>query len=161
VLRLGEMHTVMAALLAVGNVIEDCGLDEAWSEADIYGPTTTRQILDAKHMKRALEAHMTTVQALYDLCVEEFFLDHPDLKGPCAEAAQHLQQEMLKEQQNMLAIIGSQRVLNMMAEFDKKKEAQSTLFKFVRRYMKMVLLIYTFIRATRNGLQMGAPPVIP
>ena len=82
-------------------------------------------------MKRALEAHMTTVQALYDLYVEDFFLGHPDLKGPCAEAVQqfdwscvqHLQQEMLKDQQNMLAIIGSQRILNMMAEFDNKKEA--------------------------------------
>lgn len=57
-------------------------------------------------MKRALEAHMTTVQALYDLYVEEFFLDHPQLKEPCVEAAQqldqscvqHLQEEMLKEQ---------------------------------------------------------------
>ena len=84
------MHTVMAALWPVGNVIEDSGLDEAWSKADIYGLTTTRQILDAKHMKRALEAHTSTVQALYDLCVEEFFLDHPYLKGPCAEAAQQL-----------------------------------------------------------------------
>jgi len=40
----------------------------------------------------------------------------------------------------------------MMAEFDKKKEAQSALFKFAWRYMKMVLLIYTFIHATRDGL---------
>jgi len=60
VLRLGEMHTVMAALRAVGNAIEDSGLDEAWSGADIYGSITTRQILEVKHMKRALEAHMTT-----------------------------------------------------------------------------------------------------
>ena len=103
VLRLGEMHTVMAALWAARSAIEDSGLDEAWSEADIYGPTTTRQMLEAKHMKRALEAHMTTVQALYDLYVEEFFLDHPQLKEPCVEAAQqldqscvqHLQEEML------------------------------------------------------------------
>jgi len=29
VLRLGEMHTVMAVLRAVGNAIEDSGLDEA------------------------------------------------------------------------------------------------------------------------------------
>ena len=55
VLRLGEMHTVMTALRAAGNTIEDSGLDDAWMEADIYGPTTTRQILEAKHMKRALE----------------------------------------------------------------------------------------------------------
>ncbi len=160
VLRLGEMHTVMAALRAAGNAIEDSGLEEAWSEADIYGPTTTRQILEARHMKRALEAHMTTVQVLYDLYVEEFFLDHPELKGPCVEAAQqldrscvhHLQQEMLKEQQGMLGVFDSHRVLKMMAEFDKKKEAQSQLFTFVRIYMKMVLLIYTFIRATCDGL---------
>ena len=105
-LRLGEMHTVMAALRTVGNAIEDSGLEDAWSEADIYGPTTTRQILEAKHMKRALDAHMTTVLALCDLYVEEFFLDHPYLQGPCTVAAQqldqscvqHLQEQMLKEQ---------------------------------------------------------------
>ena len=39
-----------------------------------------------------------------------------------------------------------------MAEFDQKRESQSSLFKFVRTYMRMVLLIYTFIRATRDGL---------
>ncbi len=74
----------MAALWAGGNAIEDIGLDEAWSAADIYGPTTIRQILKAKHMKRGLEAHMTTVQVIYDLYMEEFFLDRPELKGPCA-----------------------------------------------------------------------------
>ena len=52
-----------------GNVIEDHDLDEVWSEADIYGPTMTRQILEAKHM-RSLEAHITTVQALHDSYVE-------------------------------------------------------------------------------------------
>jgi len=111
-------------------------------------------------MIRALEAYLTTVQALFDLYMEEFFLEHPSLKGPCAEAAQqvdlscleHMQQEMSKAQQNMLATIETNKVLKMMAEFDQKKEAQSPLFKFVRHYMRIVLLIYTFIRATRDGL---------
>ena len=117
-------------------------------------PSQTRQILETKHMKRALEAHMTTTQALCDLYVEEFFLYH--LKGPCTTAVQQpdlsclqqLQKDMLKEQQNMLAILDSQTVLAMMTEFDEKKERQSLLFKFVRTYMRMVLLIYMFIRAT-------------
>ncbi len=69
VLRLGEMHTVMAALRAAGNAIEDSGLDEAWSEADIYGPTTTRQIIESKHMKRALEAtHHDGPSSLRPIC---------------------------------------------------------------------------------------------
>ncbi len=64
VLRLGEMHTVMAAFRAAGNAIDDSEVDDAWSEADICGPTTTKQIPDAKHMKTALEEHMTTVFAM-------------------------------------------------------------------------------------------------
>ena len=99
VLTLGEMHTMLAALRTCGNAIEDSGLDEAWSEADIYGPTTTRQIIEAKHMKRALEAHLTTAQALFDLYMEEFFLEHPSLKGPCAEAAQQVDLSCLEYMQ--------------------------------------------------------------
>ena len=52
----------------------------------------------------------------------------------------------------MLTILDSKTVRKMMAEFDKKRGSQSSLFKFVRTYMRMVLLIYTFIRATRVGL---------
>ena len=39
-----------------------------------------------------------------------------------------------------------------MAKFDEKKEANVPFFKFMCRYMWMMLLIYTFIRATRDGL---------
>ncbi len=89
-------------------------------------------------MKRALEEYMTTVEFHYDPYVKEFFLDHSVPNGPCVEAAQqldrscvhHLQQKMLKEQQSMLAVFGSHGVLKIMAEFDKKKEAQSQLFNF-------------------------------
>ncbi len=38
------MHTVTGALQAAGNAIEDSGYEEAWCEADIYRPTTTRQM---------------------------------------------------------------------------------------------------------------------
>ena len=159
-LRLGEMHTVMAALRAVGSAIEHSGLDEAWCEADIYGPVTTRQILEAKHTKRALEAHITTIQALYDLYVEELFLEYPHLLGPCTDSAQqvnksctvYVQQEMIKEQQAMLATLESNNVLEVMAKFDEERKATSPIFKFVRHYMQMVLVIYTFIRSTRDGL---------
>lgn len=61
VLRLGEMHTVMTALRAAGNTIEDSGLDEAWNEADIYGPTTTMQIIEEK-------THEEGSRSTYDNC---------------------------------------------------------------------------------------------
>ncbi|KAH3735889.1 hypothetical protein DPMN_042449 [Dreissena polymorpha] len=34
--RLGELHTVMAALRALGTSIENSGIDDAWIEADVY-----------------------------------------------------------------------------------------------------------------------------
>ena len=52
----------------------------------------------------------------------------------------------------MLSIFDSQTVLKMMAEFDEMRGSQSSLFKFVWTCMRMVLLIYAFIRATRDGL---------
>ena len=56
------MHTVMAALRAAGTFMEDSSLDVAWREAGLYGPLTTRQILEGKHLKWALNANLTTIQ---------------------------------------------------------------------------------------------------
>ncbi|KAH3861016.1 hypothetical protein DPMN_023942 [Dreissena polymorpha] len=39
--RLGELHTVMAALTALGTSIENSGIDDAWIEANVYGSATT------------------------------------------------------------------------------------------------------------------------
>lgn len=37
-----DIATVLAALRAACNAIEDSGPDDAWIEVDIYGPTITR-----------------------------------------------------------------------------------------------------------------------
>lgn len=63
----------------------------------------------------------------------------------------HNRDEMTSAQNNMQAVLESNEVLEAMANFDERKEAKSPLFKFVRRYMRMIMLIYTFIRATRDG----------
>ena len=72
ILRDGKFHTVLCALRAIGSSIEASGIDDAWVEADIYGPTTTRQILEGRHMKRAVTAHIITLQALSDLFMDEY-----------------------------------------------------------------------------------------
>lgn len=78
VLRLGELHTVMAALRALGTSIEDSGFDDAWVEAGIYGSTTKHQILDGNHMKRALTAHSMTYSVLSDFHIEAFLKTEKD-----------------------------------------------------------------------------------
>ena len=72
VFRIDEMHTIMASLCALGASIDGNGFDEGWMEVGLCGSTTTRQLLEGNHMKRALTDHSITYSALSDLHVEEF-----------------------------------------------------------------------------------------
>ena len=65
ILRPGELHIVMAQLRCIGAYIENSGIDFCWTEADLYGPVTVKQIIEGKHMKRGVEAHMITLQTLF------------------------------------------------------------------------------------------------
>ena len=78
VFRIGEMHTIMASLRALGASIDGSGFDEGWIEAGLYGSTPTRQILEGNHMKRALTAHSITYSALSDLHMEAFWKSESD-----------------------------------------------------------------------------------
>ena len=77
--RVGEFHTVLCTLRGIGSYIENSGIDDAWIESEMYGPTTCRQILEGKHMKRALDAHVTTLQVLFDLTLELFSTEHAEV----------------------------------------------------------------------------------
>ena len=66
--RLGELHTTMAALRALGT----SGIDDAWIEGDVFVPATTIQILKYTQYKRVLRAHIYSYASLYELVLEEF-----------------------------------------------------------------------------------------
>ena len=52
----------------------------------LYGPATTRRIFEGRQMKRAINAHITTLQVLFDLYVEAFFAEKDYLKN-CTKMA--------------------------------------------------------------------------
>ena len=51
-------------LKVIGKYIENSGLDHIFVESDIYGPVIKGQIIDGKHMKRAVEAHIVLYLAM-------------------------------------------------------------------------------------------------
>ena len=53
---------------------------QAWTNSQLDGPATTRQILEWRHMKRAINAHITTLQVLFDLYIEAFVVENDSLK---------------------------------------------------------------------------------
>ena len=78
-------------LKCIGKYIQESGLDRLFVEARLYGESTLSQILNRKHMKRAMETHLTMYLALY--CV---YLRALKLKG------YKLPTEAIKSETNLL-----------------------------------------------------------
>lgn len=164
VFRLGEIHTVMAALRALGSSIEDSGFDDVWVEAEIYGSTTKQQILEGNHMKRALTAHsMMMYCALCDLHVEAFLKMEKEESGAeflsmsrAADTINASSQEgkydtFGKHHKEMLKAMETEQFQEKIHNFDRKMEPQHPMFKFAKEYMKFVAFIVMVLRATREG----------
>ena len=80
----------MAQLRTIGAFIENSGLDMCWVESDLYGPFTVKQILAENHVKRGEAAHTVTLQALFSLYQEAFFVRHPAVRTIIEKSANQL-----------------------------------------------------------------------
>ena len=52
--RPGELPNIVRALAVLVKYVEEIGIDQAWVEAGLPSPTTVTQILNEKHMHRAM-----------------------------------------------------------------------------------------------------------
>ena len=149
ILRPGGLHIVTAQLRTIGAFIENSGLDMCWVESDLYVPST---------VKREKVAHMVTLQALFSLYQEAFFVRHPAVCTIVEKSANQLsdtckkgdKQDITTKNEELTQTIASTELAAKMEQFDTDHE-DSPLFKFTRGYMAMVMEMMTFIRAVRTG----------
>ena len=81
VFRTGELHIVFSTLKAIGKYIDSSGLDEVFVEAEIYAPATVEQLKGGKHMKRSFEAFLTLYIALFQLYINQFLTENPEVQS--------------------------------------------------------------------------------
>lgn len=137
ILRPGELHIVMAQLHTIGAFIENSGLDMCWVESDLYGPSTVKQILSGNHVKRGEAVHMVTLQALFSLYQEAFFVRHPAVCTIIEKLANQLsdackkgdKQDITAKHKELAQTITSTDLAGKMEQFDADHE-DSPLFKF-------------------------------
>lgn len=160
--RMGELHVVMAALRALGTSIENSGIDDAWMEADVYGPATTRQILKCTHYKRSLRAHIYSYIALYEIVLEEFFKENQDLKEVCFNATAEIQMACSEKNKSTKAEAvksANTNLLETMTDEDMMKKFQdweaqrskNAMFKSMMNYLHRVETILFFVAASRTA----------
>ena len=159
--RPGELHIVFWAMAALGKYVEGSGIDQAWVEAGLYSPTTVKQILNGKHMYRALEAHTVTLLALYSLYFQKFLELQPDeeafLKEKSTLLGEVYQQDINTDSGSRQNLSDSvKKVIEIFESrdiFRKTKQSEGTANKiqrFIGNYMKQFETILQFVRATRQ-----------
>ena len=159
ILRPGELHILMAQLRTLGSFIENSGVDLCWLESDLYGPTTVKQILEGKHVKRGETAHMLTLQVLFML-YQIAFLSRQDplLVKKIEDCAKQLgnacERETKKEVQEtsakMVEVMESADLIGKMKKFEEER-SQNLEFQVFRCYMQMIMEMMLFVRAVRTG----------
>ena len=82
VFRIGELYTVRCGLRVIGSSIEGRSIDNASVASKIYGPNTVQQILEGKHFKRAVNAHIATLIALSNLHLEYIHREQSNIFDP-------------------------------------------------------------------------------
>ena len=159
ILRPGELHIVMAQLKTIGAYIENSGIDMAWIEADLYGPSTVSQILEGNHVKRSESAHLVTLQSLFTLYLEAFLTQEAghckerltQLAGQLEEACSSGEKRKIREKhKEIVEAVESMDIMERMAKFD-RRHTNNPMFKVFRQYMCMVLEMMMFTRAVRTA----------
>ena len=159
--RLGELHTVMAALRAIGSSVENSGIDDAWIEADLYGPATTRQILKCTHNKRSLHAHIYSYLAFSrHLALEQFLEDNSYLKDVLIDATAQVEyavQEKHKKPKSvkqangqLLQILTQENLMKKLQDWEAEK-SKNAMFKSLMNYLHCVDTVLFFVAASRNA----------
>ena len=158
-IRLGRLHTTMAALKCLGKYVEGSGIDIAWQESDLYGPATVRQILDGRHVYRGMEAHTVTLIALHHLLLQSVFTedDRAEITPGMKQLAQSFKSyvndpskdtEAFKEQIDLMHHkLSTSDTFKCMEEF---QESGKDIQKFMINYMNQVMVLLMFIAATRR-----------
>lgn len=156
ILRPGELHIVMAMLRTIGAYIENSGIDACWIEAEMYGPSTVKQILDGNHVRRGVNAHITTLQALFSLYQKALFQKNEDVLRKLKHLANKLAEAFTNnasienEHSAVVQAIDALEIEKIMSAFENSKK-DKPMFQVFRQYMSMVMEMLCFIKAVRRG----------
>ena len=144
ILRLGELHIVFAMIRAIGTYIEGSGIDQSWVKSGWFGENTVKQVLTCSHIKRALDAHESTVIALYVLYLRSFFMENTDLLIDFENNLSiitKLRSENIEEVRMTFSVLqeflNEPQIKDKLQCFDQKRQNNAE-FKFLMTYMEMV-----------------------
>ena len=160
--RLGELHAVFAHVRAIGQFISNSGLEDAWVEAEWFdSDAVVRQVIECKHMKRAVEAHEETLVAIEILQLIEMLKTSPEyfceyandliqIVSDLNNAMSDKKYSTLKEMFYKFQILMSNMDLKQKWDSFRESKVNNLQFHFFTIYTNMVKRLLEFIQASRT-----------
>ena len=166
VVLLGGLHITFNFLRAIGQQMENAGLDDVWVESEIFGQNAVKSIMDGKHYYRAIQGHIWAYEALSRIKFEAF-LDwlqqqtpelHQELVVHRSAVSALFQKHGARTRDECLlnAVTACNELLDR-TEYVEKAEEFHTMLKqnsnnaFWLQYLEMVEILFSFVRANRDG----------
>lgn len=158
VLKPGELHIIIAQLRTIGDFIRGSGIPEMWIDSNLYGTATTQQILEGKHVRRGLDALITTLSALTMLLFDEFTQEHSEDMEHIVQRVTNLQDILKRDESDikeaharLLSHVKNHEILEKLHQFCDERGKSEPVFKFLCTYMGMVETMMLFEKAVRGS----------
>lgn len=162
---MGGLHICLNFLKAIGQHMENAGLDDLWTEAGVYATNTTGTMLDGKAYYRAVRGHQMTYETVWHIKRPKFEVwmaesghEHElDIKSLAHKVSNVFQErddsdreELCNAVDQLSDVCSSEHVRDLMEELDNTYSGNLN-FRLWTSYMEMVEILLAFIRAERDG----------
>ena len=123
----------------------------------MYSPTTVRQIIEGKHLYRAMEAHMVTLITLYSLLLPALWDNGIEGKTEVEKAASEVNLSAKNAtdrtllQESHVSLVGTLEKVDFVTNLNSIDEHLRGMHCFLRNYMRQFECILRHIRASRQG----------
>ena len=113
--------------------------------------------LDGKHITRGQRMYMITLQAFFGLYLKGFLENDPVLRQSIEQLSREIteacrkgvKERIQRAHQRSVNAMNSSEVIRKMSEYDNKNK-DSPLFEITCHYMRMIMVMLSFIKAVRT-----------
>lgn len=157
IIVLGGFHTQMTFTKVIGKYLQSSGISDIWAESEVFGETTSENILKGKHWNRAMRAHKLSYEALWRVLwpILVAWAKDNSKDGTLVDLSTQLATQFDKSSAMDAAAYSNlidevAEVTGIVKEFDATHQDDST-YRYWRQYMNLVSILLRFTRAIREG----------
>ncbi|XP_070581426.1 uncharacterized protein [Ptychodera flava] len=152
ILRLGEFHTAMSFLSAIGKRFRDAGLEDIMIESGILAQGSVNGVMSGHHYNRSVRCHKLVAEAMHRLRFNEF-LDSLTEEEHLPVIASLLD---LRDSypHSFIDAVNTEEMKQLQQKYTDHIERcceSNVNYAFWSSYLNMVQLLLLFIRGTREG----------